>query len=121
MYDKQARERIAQQVHDRRKERNMTLPQLAEAIGSSTNTIGNMERGISWPQKHNLEALADYLGIQLEEPDEDQGEADEEVPAFPPDVEAVRDMLGLYLERFEPGERTRRIRAITRAILAQKL
>ena len=118
--DSKTRAQIAQQVYDIRTERKLSQREVAEAIGVSTNTVGNMERGQSWPQQAHLRALLGYLGIDLPDPDEEEQPMtteDEELD-FPPDVRTALDTWGLHLERYEPEERARRIRAITRAILS---
>lgn len=70
-----------------RKERGLTLAQIAEAMGVSKPTVWAWEQGKAHPLETRLEALADVLGVGL---DELQGGADDN---------ALRDFLARSRER----------------------
>lgn len=102
-------ERIARQVREERRRRRLTLKELAAMAGVSTNTIGNMERGTSFPQRSHLVTICGLLGISLDDgdpmsDDEHQQPAVEDA-GWSPDVRVALNVIGLYLESFRPGDR----------------
>lgn len=54
---------IGKFITRKRKEKNMTQEQLAEAIGVSNKTVSKWERGISMPDYGTVEGLCRALGI----------------------------------------------------------
>lgn len=56
-------ERFGQEVRKRRKAMKLTLEQLAERAGMSSNYLGSIERGQVNPSVSTVNAVADGLGI----------------------------------------------------------
>lgn len=52
-------------IKNRRKELNLTQPNLAELASVSTNTLYKLERGQGNPSLDVLDKLADILGMRL--------------------------------------------------------
>lgn len=122
--DATTQERIATQVRTERKRRKLSQQELAGMTGVSTNTIGNMERGTSFPQRAHLVTICGLLGINLNEGDsmDENEETERRVTEWSADVRVALNVVGLYLESFEPGpEREEHIAAIVRAIMARRL
>jgi transcriptional regulator with XRE-family HTH domain len=122
--DATTQRRIADQVHAERKRRRLSQKELAGMAGVSTNTIGNMERGTSFPQRSHLVTICGLLGISLDE-GHPMGDEDErpivEDGGWSPDVRVALNVIGLYLESFSPTDREEHIATIVRAIMARRL
>lgn len=120
--NEQEQRALAARVRDERKRRKLTLKELAAMAGVSENTVGNMERGTSFPQGANLTAILAILGIT---PVSDDVPPDDQRPGidstWSPDVRVALDVIGLYLEGFPPEEREAHIANIVRGIMARRL
>jgi transcriptional regulator with XRE-family HTH domain len=56
---------LGETIKQRRKELGITQPHLAELAQVSTNTLYQLERGISNPSLLVLSKIADVLGLEL--------------------------------------------------------
>jgi len=57
------RARFGARLRSIRRTKGITQERLAEAVGTSTEFVSNMERGINAPSFDTLEALAAALGV----------------------------------------------------------
>lgn len=112
----ETRQELASRVHPARKERRWTQKELAAKAGVSLGVVSALERGTATPQVATLTAVVNALGIQAE-PSTGAVDGWE----WSPDVAVVLDVIGLYLESFEPPMRAERIREMTRRIVARTL
>lgn len=122
--DAATQERVVRQVREERKRRRLTLKELAGMAGVSVNTVGNMERGKSFPQHAHLATICGLLGISLDEGDavtEEESQPIVEDGGWSPDVRVALNVIGLYLESFPPADREEHISTIVRAIMARRL
>ena len=58
---------VGRKIAERRKERNMTQMELADAMGVSFQAVSNWERGNSMPDIGKLPDLSNLLGISIDE------------------------------------------------------
>lgn len=121
--DTASQERIAHQVYEERKRRRLTQKELASLAGVAANTIGAMERGESFPQKHNLGAILRALGIEavVAAAEEEVEQPIVEDGGWSPDVKVALNVIGLYLESYPPEAREEHITTIVRAIMTRTL
>lgn len=122
----EARESLGSRVRDERKRRRWGQRELAHAAEVSIGTVSNFERGLSFPQPHHLRAI--LRALDMEDPGEeldDEPQVDISSERWfadqPDDIRTALYMIGLYLSRFDPGERDVRIREIVGAIIDRRL
>lgn len=107
-------------VRSRRKKRGLDQRELANLAGVSLGTVQNIEGAkVRKPHQGNLEAILAVLDLPLgsdgdaaDDPTEESGEIE-----WPPDVEAFRDIIGLYLMQFDPATRVKVMRVVNRQII----
>lgn len=97
---------IGKQVREARKNQGMSAATLATKAGIAANTVSAIENGRS-VRPGNLRAVLDALGI------EPLAERQARI-GYPPDVELVRDMVGMYLMALPESERADVAFGITR-------
>lgn len=96
----QERARFGARVRQARKEADRTQVEVAKAAGIAPNTLSAIEAGKpAWDA--NLRAAAAALNLELDH------------LTFPPDVEAVRDMVGEWLVRIPVEHRSVARRRLT--------
>lgn len=66
---------IANRIQDARKRANLTQFQLAQKVGVSAMTPSRWETGASKPRRRQVVAVAEALGITVEELTQDEAEA----------------------------------------------
>ena len=59
-------EKIGVILKDLRSEKNATLEEVAQSIGSTKSLLSKYERGASEPGLRNLKKLADYFDVSLD-------------------------------------------------------
>lgn len=59
--------RFGKRVRQLRRYHDLTQGQLAEAIGVTVDTIGNIERGRNAPTFETIEKIAEVLGVEVME------------------------------------------------------
>ncbi|MEH7373117.1 helix-turn-helix transcriptional regulator, partial [Priestia megaterium] len=57
---------IGARIRELRKERNMTLRELADALGVPFTTLGNYERGDRKPDLQFLLDISKYFGVSMD-------------------------------------------------------
>lgn len=79
-----------------RKARGLSQHDLAREVGIAQNTVSRIERG-ERVQLAKLRKVVDYLEVV--------DGMDEDGPAYPADVELMRDVVAEWLMRVEPEDR----------------
>lgn len=105
----QARRSEGERIRTAREARGWTQKDLAEAAGVAPNTVGSIERG-ERSQAGKLTAVRNALNL-------DSIAARQAKEGYPPDVEIVRDALGLWLMRYPEQERPERVARVIAAIV----
>lgn len=113
--------KLGQRVRTERKRRRLKIEELAEMAGVTKNTVGNFERGMSFPQRSNLDQILRVLNISVE-PEEESGRPTVEDGGWSGDVRIALNVIGLYLESYPPGpERDAHIDALVKAAVTRSL
>lgn len=121
--DKKTQQSIAAQVRAERKRRKLNQKELAEMVGIAPNTVGGLERGITFPQRPHLRAILSALDLThlLDDTTDSEVRPLIDDGGWSPDVKVALNMIGLYLEGLTEVERDRRIRDITLSIINRDL
>jgi DNA-binding XRE family transcriptional regulator len=56
---------IGEKIRTERIKRGMTQAELSAAVGMSQNSLSLIEDGLATPIEHKIEAIEDYMGIDL--------------------------------------------------------
>ena len=59
--------KFGKRLQEIRKLRGLTQAQLAELVDVETATISRIERGVRFPQKENLELIAEKLDVKIKD------------------------------------------------------
>jgi transcriptional regulator with XRE-family HTH domain len=94
---------IGAQVRQARKQRGMTVQELADAAGVAKNTVTGVELGRN-TRPGNLRAVLDALGIEPLVAQIKDG--------YPDDIQLILDVIGQWLRGKDEAARTRSIRAL---------
>lgn len=101
------RRAVAAEITRAREAQGLSAAQLAKRAGISENTMTKVVRGESvYPS--TLQKLREALGLEPL--------AETAAARYPPDIELIRDAIGLWLLDMEPVDRPDVVRRILRAV-----
>ena len=105
---------LAARIRNARKARGWGQKELAAAVGVSTGTIGNLERGLNATHPETLRAIFRVLDIEEVAGDDIAAETRE---GWPSDVRVFLDIMGLFLTAMPEDERQAIMHDVTRSIV----
>lgn len=110
--NQQQRLEAAQEITEAREGQGMSAAALAKEAGISETTMTKITNGIP-VRASSLRKVREVLGIApLTQAQAEAG--------YPPDVQLVRDAIGMWLVGVPEGERAERVRDLFRAIVGHE-
>lgn len=84
---------IGKNIKRLRKQKNMTIPELAEELEFAISTISNWENGKKTPRAGAVRKLADFFGVTINEITEDKSLREISRDMFKPQLVDINDFI----------------------------